>query len=576
VFRVLPQRLTSYVMQWLANLFSKYPEMGVYLAIGIGYLIGKVKFHGVGLGVVTGSLLGGVLVGNFFHVPVSDQAKSMLFLLFLFGIGYSVGPSFLSNLKGDGWRWALLGIFVPVIGLLAAYAVARFLKLDPGFSAGMLSGSLTESPAIGTASEAIKTLSLPDDQKQQLIGHIAVADAICYIFGTLGVIWCCSSLGPKLLRADLRAESKKVEDLLGIQRSKPGVHSAWQPIGFRAYTVPQNAPIIGKTIAEAEKSVPGARLFVERIRRNGEILSPAADTLFECGDTVAVLGRTEIMVKALGPLSREVTDPELLEIPVASFDLYVTSKRIAGKTLQQIVDTIEEAHGVLLRGIMRGSRPLPIGRGTIVERGDTLQVTGTEAAVEKLGPVAGKVIHPVQESDLLVLGIAVFVGVLVGAAVTIPIGDMRINLGTSVGTLLAGVAVGWMRSVRPWFGRIPDAAVLFMRSMGLAAFVAMVGLKAGPIFVSAVKQHGYLLFLGGIVVTLVPLILGLFFGHYVLKLNSALLMGGLAGAQTMIAGVAAVQEKSDSPVATLGYSYTVAFGHVLLTTWGTIIVYLMT
>src|SRR6185295_8484496 len=122
----------------------------------------------------------------------------------------------------------------------------------------------------------------------------------------------------------------------------------------------------------------------------------------------------------------------------------------------------------------------------------------------------------------------------------------------------------------------PDAAILFMRSMGLAAFVAMIGLKAGPIFVSAVREHGHILFLGGIVVTLTPLIAGLIFGYYVLKLNPAILMGGLAGAQTMIAGVAAVQEKSDSPVATLGYSCTAAFGHILLTTWGTIIVHLMT
>ena len=95
-------------MKSLANLFTKYPEMAVYLAIGIGYLIGKLKFRGVGFGVVTGSLLGGVFIGNFFHVPVSDQAKAMLFLLFLFGIGYSVGPSFFSNLKGEGWRWAVL------------------------------------------------------------------------------------------------------------------------------------------------------------------------------------------------------------------------------------------------------------------------------------------------------------------------------------------------------------------------------------------------------------------------------------------------------------------------------------
>jgi len=573
---ILPQRPISHVMQWLANLFTKYPEMGVYLAVGIGYLIGPLKFRGVGLGVVTGSLLGGVFLGNFFHVPVSDQAKAILFLLFLFGIGYSVGPSFLNNLKGDGLRWAALSIFIPVVGLLTAYAVARFLKLDPGFSAGLLSGSLTESPAIGTASEAIKGLSLPEDQKQLLVGHVAVADAICYIFGTLGVVWCCSSLGPKLLRIDLRAESKKVEEGLGIRRSKPGVYSAWQPIGFRAYTVPENAPIIGKTVAEAEKSVPGARLFVERIRRNGNIFSPASNTQFESGDTVAVLGRTEILVKVLGPSSNEVADPELLEIPVASFDLYVTSERVTGKTLREIVNDVEEARGVLLRSLTRSGQSLPVGTETVVARGDTLSVTGSEAAVEKLAPIVGRLLRPMEESDLLVLGVAVFVGVLVGATVTIPVGHMRINLGTSVGTLLAGVAVGWMRSVRPWFGRIPDAAILFMRSIGLAAFVAMIGLKAGPIFVNSVKQHGYVLFLGGIVVTLVPLITGLFFGRYVLSLNPVLLLGGLAGAQTMIAGVAAVQEKSDSAVATLGYSYTVALGHILLTMWGTIIVFLMT
>jgi putative transport protein len=563
-------------MEWLAKLFTKYPEMGVYLAVGIGYLIGRRKFRGVGLGVVTGSLLGGIFIGNFFHVPVSDQAKSIVFLLFLFGIGYSVGPSFFQNLKGDGWRWAVLGAFVPIIGLLTAYAVAHFLKLDPGYSAGLLSGSLTESPAIGTASEAIRSLSLPEEQKQLWIGHIAVADAICYIFGTLGVIWCCSSLGPKLLRFDLRAESKKVEANLGIQRSNLGVYSAWQPIGFRAYTIPEGGLVVGKTVVEAEQSVPGARLFVERIRRKGDIFSPVATTVLEANDTVAILGRTEIMIKVLGPSTHEVADTELLTIPVASFDLYVTSKTIAGKTLRELVDRVEEARGVLLRGITRGGHKIPIGTNTVIKRGDTLHVTGSEAAIEKLAAVVGRVIHPTDESDLAVLGIAIFIGVLVGAMLIIPLGRLRIALGTSVGTLLAGVIVGWLRSVRPWFAIIPDGAVLFMRSIGLAAFVAMIGLKAGPIFLQAVKEYGYILFLGGIVVTLIPLITGLFFGRYVLRLNPALLMGGIAGAQTMIAGVAAVQEKSDSPVATLGYSYTAAIGHIFLTTWGSIIVSLMT
>jgi putative transport protein len=562
-------------MEWLAKLFTKYPEMGVYLAVGIGYLIGRLKIRGVGLGVVTGSLLGGIAIGNFVHVAVADQAKSIVFLLFLFGIGYSVGPSFFQNLKGDGWRWAVLGLFVPLIGLLTSYAVAHFLKLDPGYSAGLLSGALTESPAIGTASEAIRALSVADEQKQLWIGHIAVADAICYIFGTLGVVWCCSSLGPKLLRIDLRAESKKVEADLGIQRLKPGVYSAWQPIGFRAYTIAPDGLVIGKTVAEAEESLPGARLFIEWIRRKGKIFSPVAATVLEANDTVALLGRHEIMIKALGAPVKEVADPELLDIRITTAELYITSKKIAGKTLQEIVDDVEEARGVLLRGITRNGHEIPIGTNTVIERGDIVQVTGSESAVGRLAPVVGRVICPTDQSDFAVLGIAIAIGVLVGAVLTIPVGHLRIALGTSVGTLLAGVIVGWMRSVRPWFGIIPDAAILFMRSLGLAAFVAMIGLKAGPIFMQAVREFGYVLFLGGIVVTLIPLIAGLYFGRYALRLNAALLLGGLAGAQTMIAGAAAVQEKSESPIATLGYSYTVAFGHIFLTTWGTVIVALM-
>lgn len=562
-------------MQWLGHLFEKYPEMAVYLAIGLGYLIGGLKFRGAGLGAVTGSLLGGILVGNFFHVPVSDTAKAILFLLFLFGIGYSVGPSFFRSIKGDGWRWAVLGVFVPLVGLMTAYVVARFLHLDLGFSAGLLSGALTESPAIGTASEAIRALGMPDAQKQQLVSHIAVADAVCYIFGTAGLIWFCSSVGPKLLRVNLREESKQIESNLGMKRTRLGVAPAWQPVAIRAYTIPMGAKVIGKTIDEAEHSVEGTRIFAERIRRNGEVFAPAPATVLQAGDSIALLGRTDVLVNLLGSRAAEIADPELLDIPVASFEIYVTDKRLVGKTLEEIATTVDETRGIFLRGITRDSQPIPVGLNTIVERGDILKITGTEPAADAFAAIAGRILSPVQESDLATLGLAIFAGILVGAVITIPVGHLRINLGTSVGTLLAGLFVGWFRSRVPWFGRIPEGAILFMRSMGLAAFVAMVGLKAGPVFVSALKDVGYMLLLGGMVVTLMPLLTGLLFGRYILKLNPVLLLGGLAGAQTMTAGLAAVQEKADSPVAVLGYSGTVAFGHILLTTCGTLIIALL-
>jgi putative transport protein len=149
---------------------------------------------------------------------------------------------------------------------------------------------------------------------------------------------------------------------------------------------------------------------------------------------------------------------------------------------------------------------------------------------------------------------------------------MRISLSTSVGTLLAGLLVGHLRTRFPLFGRIPDAAVSLMTALGLAAFVAMIGLHAGPVFVSAVAEAGIGLLLGGVVVTLTPMIVGLYFGRYVLRMNPVLLLGGLTGAQTMTAGMAAVQERSGSTVAVLGYTPAVPIGHVLLTTWGTVIV----
>ena len=267
-------------MDWVAALLTKYPETGVFLALGLGYIIGQFKFKGVALGTVTGSLVMGLVIGYFFHVPVSDTAKSVLFLLFLFGIGYSVGPTFFKTMKGNGWRWAVLATVMPVAGLLTAWGVATFLELDLGFAAGLLSGALTESPAIGTASEAIKALDLPDDVKQRLVSHIAVADALCYVFGAFGVIWFCSVLGPKLLGIDLKAEGRRVEAELGLARTSPGVVSAWHTFIVRAYKLEPGMKSVGLRVAEAEQQrARGAHLHRARAARRRD---PRGDARTSC------------------------------------------------------------------------------------------------------------------------------------------------------------------------------------------------------------------------------------------------------------------------------------------------------
>jgi putative transport protein len=562
-------------MGWAQSLLQKYPELAVYLSLGIGFAVGNVKIRGFSLGGSTGSLLAGLLIGALFEVPVSSAAKSVLFMLFLFGIGYSVGPKFAKAMKGDGWRFAVLGVFVPVVGLLTAWGVAKFLGLDVGFAGGLVSGALTESPVIGTASEAIHGLAISAEEQQKLVGHVAVADALCYVFGAFGVIWVCGTLGPMLLRLDLRKEAEELEKKYGIERNKPGTASGWRPFDLRAFRVTQEGCKSWRTVGALEKSVPPARIFVVRLRRADQMVEVEPGVELKDGDVVVLSGPREALVGRHGEALVEVEERELLDLTVASHDVFLTSKDFDGKSLQEIAAREDETRGVYLRKIVRGGEDVPIGPGTLLERGDVLRIVGPEATIERVGRRIGAVVSPSDATDFRVLGLAIVAGAVVGIAVGVDLKGMKLSLGSSVGVLLAGIAVGWVRGKRPLFGRIPDAAISFMQSIGLAAFVAMVGLGAGPHFIPAVRQAGIGLFLGGIVVTLTPLIAGLYFGRYVLKTNPLLLLGGLSGAQTFTPGLAAVQEKSGSSIAVLGYSGSVAIAHVLLPMWGSVIVALM-
>ena len=563
-------------MDWIAATFTKYPEVAVFVVVGLGYWIGGFKYRGFGLGPVTGSLLVGLLLGTVFTVPVSSTAKSILFLLFLFSIGYSVGPKFFKAMKGDGLRWVVLSVVITTSGLLVAIGVARFLGLDAGYAGGLVSGALTESPAIGTATEAINALPLPEAERSRLVGHVAVADAICYVFGAFGVIVFCSGIGPWLLRVDLKADAARVEKRLGIDRTNPGVESAWRPFELRAYRVAENGRIAGQSVSQVETILPDTRIFIERIRRGEHLLEPAADTRLEAGDVVALAARREILTDVFGEAgAHEIDDREALDIPMATYDVFVSSKAVIGKTLSEIATSDLSVRGVFLRAIVRAGQDIPIAPGTVLERGDVVRLTGSEHAVARAASEIGKTVLPSDTTDFIALALGIVGGALIGALVVIPLGGLRIPLGTSVGTLIAGLLVGYAHSVRPTFARIPDGAISLMIALGLAAFVAMIGLGAGPHFIEALREAGLGLFIGGIVVTSVPLLVGLYFGCYVLKLDPVLLLGGIAGALTMTAGMAGVQERSGSPVAVLGYSGTVAIGHILLTTWGTVIVHVI-
>jgi len=561
-------------MDWLAPFFEKNGELAVFLAIGLGYWIGNLKIRGVGIGPVTGSLLAGVLLGNFWHVPVSDTAKSLLFLLFMYGIGYSAGPGFVRGIREGGWRWIALGTFIPVVGVLTAYVMSLVLKLELGYAAGMLSGGLTESPVIGTASEAIRSLPIAEAEKDRLIAQIPVADALCYLFGTVGLILFCSHVGPWMLRVDLKAEGRKLEQEMGLEREAKGVSSAWRMFELRAYELVPDGPLVGRTVADAEAAVAQRRIFIERVRRGGAIIPVRAELALQAGDVIGAIGHHEALLQVMGERRREVFDRELLDVPSATFDVVLANQQFSGQTLAEIAGMENQFRGVFLKSIRRGSEQIPIAPGTRIFRGDLLTLHGLEPAVRRVSAMMGDVLQH-RGTDYVALGLAICAGALLGLVIAFPIGGVRVALGSSVATLLLGLAMGWRNSVRPSFALLAPDAMDLMKSVGLAGFVAMIGLKAGPVFMQALREVGVPVFLGGVVVTLVPLVSGLLFGRFVLGLNPLLVLGALAGAQTMTAGLAAVQERSESPVAVIGYSSTVAFGHVLISIGGTVLVWML-
>ncbi|GMU71489.1 MAG: aspartate-alanine antiporter [Betaproteobacteria bacterium PRO3] len=563
-------------MEWLAVMFGRYPELPVFLAVGLGYWAGAWKFRGFGLGPVTSSLVAGLAIGYAFKVEVSSTAKSILFLLFLFAIGYSVGPKFFKAMKGDGLRWGLLAAVMAFTGLATAYAAARFLGLDAGFAGGLVSGALTESPAIGTATEAIRTLPIPVAEQQRLIGHVAVADALCYVFGAFGVIAFCSIVGPWLLGIDVKAEAERVERSMGFDRSKPGVVSGWRSHETRAYRLREGGAAVGRTVSEFEALAPGTLIFVLRLRRGGELIAFDRATRLAAGDTVALSGRREALTGAIAEAALdEVDDREVLDLPMMTLDVFVTDRRVVGESLAELAEARPEFRGVHVRSITRGGHDVPVALMTRIERGDFVRLTGPEAIATRVAEAVGQPLLPSDTTDFVALGFGIFAGALVGASIVLPLAGLHISLGTSVGTLIAGLLVGHVHSVKPWFARIPAGAVEFMISFGLATFVAMIGLSAGPHFVEALREAGVGLFFAGMLVTSLPLVVGLYVGRYLLKLEPILLLGGIAGSLTMTAALAALQERSGSPVAVLGYSGTVAIGHILLTTWGSVIVKLV-
>lgn len=562
------------MLEWFATTLRSYPEIAVFLSLAIGYYVGGFSYRGFSLGAVTATLIAAVVIGQL-GITISPNVKSIFFLIFLFAVGYGVGPQFVRGIASDGLPQAVFAAVVCLFCLAAPVIVAKLAGYDIGSAAGLYAGSQTISASMGLATDAINRLGLPPDDAKSLLNAMPIAYAVTYIFGTVGSAVLLAQIGPKLLKIDLAAACQAYEARQAGAVEMGGAGSAWHRWELRAFRVASGGRAERMTAAEVEALVSGARVFVLRLRRDGRIEEATADTVLQGGDIVAVAGPRDVLVEVLGQTAEEVNDPELLNVPIEGVNVYVTSKAVNGKTLAELA-TMSSARGVFLRRIVRGATAtvIPILPGTRVHRGDILTIVGrtqdTTAATKMLG-VADR---PSDVADVAFIGGAITLGALVGALV-LRVGGVPLTLSTAGGALISGLVFGWLRSVQPTFGRIPSSTVWFMNSVGLNVFIAVVGISAGPGFVAGLQKLGISLFLWGVVSTSVPLILAMYVGKFVFRFDPAILLGCCAGARTTTAALGMICDNAKSQIPALGYTVTYAIGNTLLTIWGMVVVMLL-
>lgn len=560
------------ILDWLVDTLRTYPELAIFLTLSIGYYIGNVKIGSFSLGVVTGTLLVGIIIGQL-HIDISPQIKSIFFLMFLFAVGFGIGPQFVKGLANDGLPQALFSLVICLLILFTVVAISYISGYGPGMIAGLLAGSQTISASIGLATDAISNSGLSPDDLNKELSDIPVAYAVSYIFGTIGTGWIIAFLGPKILRINLQDECKKYEELLSDGLDKNEVSSIWLPHSIRAFKLTKENLIESKSIQQAENMF-NERIFVEKISRDGKEIDFSPDTTLKLNDIIAISGKHEILVE-ISNNAIEEADEKLLDIPVESVDVIITNKAIANKTIAQL-SKLNFTRGVFVNKIKRGLSGvnIPLLAKTKIELGDIVTISGTKKNVEQIIKNVGYADRPTSVTDMCFVGAAIFLGGVLGA-ITVPISGIPLTLSTSGGVLISGLVCGWLRGVYPKLGNIPSSTLWFMNSVGLNIFIAVVGISAGPTFIAGLKQVGIEIFFYGLLATSLPMIVAPLIAKYIFKIHPALILGCCGGARTSTASVAMVSDVAKSDIPMLGYTVPYAVANTLLTLWGLAVVLLI-
>jgi aspartate-alanine antiporter len=561
-------------MNWLHELFQKSPEIALFLSIAAGYYLGKIKFGKFQLGGVAGSLLVAVLVSQV-GVEIDAGVKSVMFALFIYAVGYESGPDFFRSLGKQSIKEIILAAVLAITGLLTVVVLAKGFDLDKGLAAGVAAGALTQSAIIGTAGDAITKLGLGADEVQRLQGNVAIGYAVTYVFGSFGAILVCVNLLPKFMGRSIKEDALKAESAIqsGVQVYGPGQEAAAPDLVGRIFQLPPNTA----TTISALENASDFPITIERVKREKQVMEPTPDLQLLGGDIVLVVGKRTAVVTIAPSLGKELHAEEGMELTMQRREVVITSKKLENRTFGDIRAAAAQdvRHGIYVSQITRQGKALALEPETVLMLGDVVTVFGAEQDVKRVVDLIGHAIVPSAKTDFVYMGAGLVVGLLVGL-LTARIGSIPLTLGSGGGALLSGLLFGWFRSRRQSFGYMPSGAVQILKDLGLAAFVVVVGISSGLQAVQTVESQGLKLLLIGVVVTILPLVLTMLFGRYVLRYNNtAIFAGALSGTRSANPAFGEVLDKAENTVPTVPFAITYALANVFLTLLGPLVVALV-
>ncbi len=559
--------MTSLTMLHL--LASARPELAIFAALSVGYAVGAVKLGPFQLGGVAGTLLAALVIGQI-GVQADPTLQRFMFTLFIYALGFSVAPQFFASVDRTTWSWGLLVVAEIVLIVVVVFIAAYCFHLDVGTASGLLAGAATESAMVGTASEAIGKLGLSSLATQAQQENVATAYALSYIFSLVTIVLFASQLAPRLLGINLRQEARReLADIGGSDLGlDPDQHHPFPSLISRGFRVTAAA---GRTVGEIEAAL-GGEASIEGIRRHGTESPVNQASTLDTGDEIAVSGLRRALVDAgrfIGPELGEPPDPDFV---VETRDVVFTRGLSHRATVPAIVEflRVSGSHGVFLAGMTRMGRSLPLQRGATLCHGDVLRLFGKPADVARAAHLLGEAEAPSDVTDFVYLGGGLVIGVLIGM-VTIPVGGAALSLG-SAGALLSGLGFGWLRSRRPTFGRFPAAAMQILKDLGLAVFIASIGLTSAPSVLKLLETRGWELPVAAVFTSLVPTLASIYIGRYLLHMKPAILCGAIAGQQASTPAINATEAAAGNAVPVIGYTVTYALANILLPMLGPVFV----